>query len=128
MPPGQRATNEEGLVEPNRSTSLTRRSIALASCAAVLMIGAAAPPPPQAATFDLSEATIVDLQRRMDSGQDTARSLAEKYLARIDAIDRAGPALRSVIEINPDALTIADRLDVERTARGARGPLHGIPV
>src|SRR5439155_11715219 len=51
-----------------------------------------------------------------------------KYLSRIEAFDRQGPALRSVIETNPDALAIADRLDAERRSRGPRGPLHGIPV
>jgi len=64
----------------------------------------------------------------MASGQDTARSLVEKYLARIEAIDRQGPALRSVLETNPDALAIADRLDAERKSRGPRGPMHGIPI
>jgi len=80
------------------------------------------------AVFDLDEATIASLQQRMESGQDTARSLAEKYLARIEAIDRSGPTLKSVIELNPDALTIADSLDAERKTKGPRGPLHGIPV
>ncbi len=83
---------------------------------------AAAPAP------DLEEATIADLQRRLESGQETARSLVEKYLARIQALDRQGPALNSVIEVNPDALAIADRLDAERKANGPRGPLHGIPI
>ena len=78
--------------------------------------------------FELEEATIAQLQRRMESGQETSRSLVEKYLARIDAIDRRGPALRSIIETNPDALAIADRLDAERKTKGARGALHGIPV
>ena len=64
----------------------------------------------------------------MQSGRDTARSLAEQYMARIEAIDRSGPALHSVIELNPDALAIADRLDAERKSRGPRGPLHGIPM
>jgi amidase len=85
---------------------------------------AQSPPPP----FDLEEATIADLQRRMETGRDTARSLAEKYLARVAAIDRQGPALRSVIEINPDALAIAERLDAERRSGRSRGPLHGIPI
>src|SRR4029077_15785678 len=76
----------------------------------------------------LDEATIAALQQRMASGRDTARSLAEKYLARIDDIDRNGPALRAVIERNPDALAIADRLDAERKAGRLRGPLHGIPI
>jgi amidase len=80
------------------------------------------------APFDLDEATIADLQQRLLSGRETAHSLAEKYLARIDAIDRRGPSLHSVIETNPDALTIADQLDAEWKSRGPRGPLHGIPI
>jgi amidase len=64
----------------------------------------------------------------MQSGRETARSLAQTYLARIDAVDRNGPAIRSILETNPDALTIADRLDAERRERGPRGPLHGIPI
>ena len=78
--------------------------------------------------FELSELTIGDLQEGMRTGQYTSRSLAERYLARIDAIDRQGPSLRSVIEINPDALALADALDKERREKGARGPLHGIPI
>ena len=78
--------------------------------------------------FELEEMTIADLQEGMKSGKHSARSLAEKYLARIEAVDRKGPALNSIIEINPDALDIADALDKERTAKGPRGPLHGIPL
>ena len=78
--------------------------------------------------FELDELTIADLQDGMKSGKFTARSLVEKYSARIDEIDKHGPALNSVIEMNPDALSIADRLDEERKAKGPRGPLHGIPV
>jgi len=78
--------------------------------------------------FELDELSIAALQDGMKSGKYTARSLAEKYLARIEAIDRRGPKLNSVIEINPDALAIADVLDKERKAKGPRGPLHGIPV
>ena len=76
----------------------------------------------------LDEATIAQLQEGMASGRYTARGLVELYLRRIDEIDRSGPTLRSVIEVNPDALAIADALDAERRASGARGPLHGIPV
>jgi amidase len=82
----------------------------------------------QQTPFDLDEATIAGLQQRLQTGQDTARSLVEKYLARIEVIDAQGPALHSIIEINPDARTVADQLDAERRARGPRGPLHGIPV
>jgi len=64
----------------------------------------------------------------MKSGKLTARSITEKYQARIDAVDKHGPAVNSVIELNPDALAMADALDRERQARGPRGPLHGIPV
>jgi amidase len=78
--------------------------------------------------FELDELTITDLQDGMKSGKFTARSLVEKYSARIDEIDQHGPALNSVLEINPDALSIADALDEERKAKGPRGPLHGIPV
>src|ERR1700730_9120041 len=81
-----------------------------------------------AQTQDLEEITIGDLSDRMRSGQLTARSVAEQYLARIESIDRNGPTLRSVIETNPDALSIADALDRERKEKGPRGPMHGIPV
>jgi amidase len=78
--------------------------------------------------FELDEATIADLQKRMQSGQDSSRSLVEKYAARIEALDKQGPRLRAVLEINPDALAIAGELDAERMAGKTRGPLHGIPV
>ena len=64
----------------------------------------------------------------METGQDTSRTIVDKYLARIEAIDRSGPDLRSVLEINQDARSIADALDAERKAGRVRGPLHGIPV
>lgn len=78
--------------------------------------------------FELEEVSIAALQSGIMSGKFTARLIAEKYLARIEAIDKHGPAVNSVIELNPDALAIADALDRERQARGPRGPLHGIPV
>jgi len=79
-------------------------------------------------SYELDEITISDLQDGMQSGKFTARSLVEKYSARIDQIDKHGPAINSVIELNPDALSIADTLDQERKAKGPRGPLHGVPV
>jgi amidase len=82
----------------------------------------------QTAAFDLEESTIPDLQRRLAGGQDTSRSLVDKYLSRIESLDRKGPALNSVIEINPEARADADRLDAERKAGKVRGPLHGIPI
>jgi amidase len=79
-------------------------------------------------SFELEELTISDLRDGMQSGKFTARTLIEKYSARIDQIDKHGPAINSVLELNPDALAIADALDQERKAKGPRGPLHGIPV
>lgn len=78
--------------------------------------------------FELDEKTISELQAAMEEGTYTARSLTQLYLDRIKAIDENGPTLRSVIEVNPDALKIADQLDKERKQKGSRGPLHGIPV
>jgi len=78
--------------------------------------------------FELDELTIGDAQKAFQSGQYSSRSLTEKYLARIQEIDKAGPMVNSIIELNPEALEIADALDRERKAKGARGPLHGIPM
>ena len=78
--------------------------------------------------FELEEATIADFQAAMQSGKESALSLAKKYLRRIEELDQRGPTLRAILEINPDALVIARSLDHERKAKGPRGPLHGIPV
>jgi amidase len=78
--------------------------------------------------FELDEISISELQQGMQSGKFNARAIAESYLARIDAIDRHGPTINSVIETNPDALAIADALDKERRENGPRGPLHGVPI
>jgi amidase len=84
----------------------------------------AAPPP----AFELDELTITDLQQGLQSGKYTSRELVEKYSDRITEIDKKGPGLYSVIEMNPDAEKIAAALDRERKERGVRGPLHGIPI
>ncbi len=113
----------------------TRRGFLVAALASGLASGspslhaaAAVPRADDERTFELDELTLTDLQAGMQSGKWTARGLAEKYLERIEAIDRRGPHLNSVIEVNPDALTLADELDKERKERGSRGPLHGIPI
>ncbi|MBK9063236.1 MAG: amidase [Acidobacteria bacterium] len=119
--------------------TFTRRQLVAASVASGIAAAArpaaaaagspAAPAAPAAERpFALAEATIADLQDGLKAGKWTARSITEAYLARIDAVDAGGPALRSVLERNPDALAIADALDRERKEKGPRGPLHGIPV
>ncbi len=84
--------------------------------------------PPAAKDFELEELSISELQAGMQSGKYTARQLVKEYLDRIDDIDKDGPKLNSVIEVNPDAMAIAEALDRERKEKGARGPLHGIPI
>ena len=79
-------------------------------------------------SFRFDEATIRDLAERMDAGRLTSRALVRAYLRRIQAVDRSGPRLRAVLEVNPDAEEIAAELDAERRAQGPRGPLHGIPM
>ena len=92
----------------------------------LLVSGVAAWQDPQ--TFPLQEAAFEQLQQYMNAGRFTSRQLVEMYLERIEKVDRSGPTLRSVIEVNPDALPIADALDAERKAKGARGLLHGVPI
>src|SRR5688572_29779097 len=80
------------------------------------------------ADFPYAEATITGLQEKMESGELTSVQLTTAYLARIAEVDRAGPKLNAIIELNPDALAIAEQLDAERKAGKVRGPLHGIPI
>jgi len=109
---------------------MTRAKVisAAASLVAAVWLSTALAQTPALPRFELDEATIADLQQRMQAGRASARSIAEQYIARIEAVDRSGPSLHSVIEVNPDALAIADQLDAERRAGRVRGPLHGIPI
>ncbi len=77
---------------------------------------------------ELEEISISELAARMERGELTALELTRTYIARIQAIDMAGPRLRSVIELNPEAEAIAQALDEERREKGPRGLLHGIPI
>ena len=97
---------------------------ALVAC---LLLLACAPQPGDAG-FEVAEASIVELQAAMLEGRVTSAELVDRYLARIRAYDRAGPALNTIVRLNPRARTQADSLDAERAAGTARGPLHGIPV
>ena len=78
--------------------------------------------------FELNEITVDELQQKMKDGTYSSRKITALYLQRIDAIDKNGRAINAIIELNPDALTIADAMDAERKAGKLRGPLHGIPV
>jgi len=80
------------------------------------------------AGFEVFEAGIPQLQEALANGRVTSVQLVDAYLARIEAYDRDGARLNAVIRLNPAARTEAARLDAERAARGARGPLHGIPI
>lgn len=80
------------------------------------------------AALDVSDASVVTLQAAMQSGKTSSQAIVRAYLARIKTLDKNGPRINSVIEINPDALLIARTLDAERKAGKVRGPMHGIPV
>src|SRR6185312_15279794 len=114
--------------------NLTRRDFlrlsALAGAATLInpITATAAPRAKGPKPFELDEVTITELQERMASGKLSAVELTKKYLGRIAEIDGRGPALRSVLELNPDAVSIAAALDRERKSKGPRGPMHGIPV
>ncbi len=125
---------------PNRNGNLSRRGFVKSSLLASLTTAvlpafgfaekkvASLTPQIDSSSFELEEKSIGELAEGMASGKYTARSIAEKYLSRIEVFDRQGPTLRSVIELNPDALSIADALDRERKEKGVRSPLHGIPI
>lgn len=104
------------------------------AAAAILAPGSvaqqSAPAPAAAAVpeFELDEMTTAEMQQAMRSGRFSSHALTAAYLSRIDAIDKRGPAINAVIELNPDALAIADAMDRERKDGKVRGPLHGIPV
>ncbi len=107
-----------------KTTALSGSDVALAG------VAACTPQPketekPDLSEFEFNEFTVDDLQQKMASGEITAESICQKYLERIKLVD---PLLKSVIEINPDALEIARQLDDERKVGKVRGPLHGIPV
>jgi amidase len=79
-------------------------------------------------SFELNEITIEELQRKMQNGELSSKSVVQSYIDQIEKIDRNGPSLHAVIEINPEAISIAESLDQERKAGKVRGPLHGIPI
>ena len=117
------------MTDEKHEPSLSRRAFLGTSVAATITIrGGVLDGSTTQQAFALEEATIDDVQARMRAGSETAVSLANKYLERIDAIDKRGPAINAVMELNPDALPMAAQLDAERKSGKVRGPLHGIPV
>ena len=96
--------------------------------ASIAAVGGTAVASAASARSDLNEKTIVQLQGLMSQGKLSAVDLLEFYFDRISHLDQAGPRVNSIIELNPDARSIAEALDRERRATGPRGPLHGIPV
>jgi len=119
------------------SGSFTRRTLikagvaggALAAAGPMATLPAAGDEPPASPRpFELEEMTIAQLQEGLASGKHTSVSLVERYIARIEEVNLEWPELRAVIEVNPDAHSVADALDAERKEKGPRGPLHGIPI
>ena len=107
-----------------RTPSLRRvRAIASLTLAAPSLYSAA-----QAKTFDLTTATVADINEAMDAGALSSEKLIQMYLKRIEAYDAAGPKIHAIVSLNEQALEQAKALDVERQASGPRSPLHGIPV
>ncbi len=101
--------------------------VAMATPASAVAVEKTTTPEPPPA-FELDEVTISELQQALQSGKYSSKQLVEKYSDRISDVDKKGPSLSSVIEMNPDAERIAADLDRERKERGPRGPLHGIPI
>src|ERR1700722_13206064 len=127
--------NRRNFLRNSSLTGLSLTTLAAAGCSsnsdtkATIVNDSVAGMPKVAPTeFVLNEATIDVLQQKMQQGVYTSRSITELYLKRIEQIDKAGPGLHAVIEVNPDALAIADQMDKERKAGKVRGPMHGIPV
>jgi amidase len=120
----------------NRRNFLKNSSAAGASVAAISLLGCKEESAPKIDVadnkaedlFELNEATIDSLQEAMKSGKYSSQKITQLYLDRIQQIDKSGPKLNSVIEINPDAISIATQMDNERKNGKIRGPLHGIPV
>jgi len=93
-----------------------------------LLVACACTVQPGSAQIEVTEASIVEMQQAMESGQTTATWITRAYLARIDAYDRARPGINAILWLNPDAVQQANALDEERARGQLRGPLHGIPV
>jgi amidase len=110
-----------------KSVATAAGTVVVPALSAGRVLASPAPEPP-VRPFAFEEATIPDLQAKMKSGEVSSQALTQAYLTRSAEVDKSGPALNSIIELNPDALAIAESLDRERKQKGPRGPMHGIPV
>jgi amidase len=124
--------NRRKFLQNSALTSLAATTLGFSNCKQQPEKAATAQQEALAAThpddFPLLEVTMDVLQQKMQNGTYTARSIAEMYLKRIAALDKQGPAINAIIELNPEALAIADEMDRARKENKVRGPLHGIPV
>jgi len=120
--------NRRNFIKNSSAVGLSATTLAVAACTT----NKESTPETTSETFTddfvLNEVSIGELQKHMQSGQYSSADITKLYLDRIQAIDQKGPTLKSVIEVNPDALSIASAMDQERKAGKVRGPLHGIPV
>lgn len=123
MTPEKRTTAHPLISKAASVTILCLLALLLSACQS-----AGIPQAPPTEDLDFSEATVAELQADMETGYINAEALTGWYLQRIEDLNTQGPELRAIIEVNPDALSIARQLDAERAASGPRGPLHGIPV
>ncbi|GAB3021213.1 amidase [Spirosoma pulveris] len=120
--------NRRSFIKNSSAVSLSVSTLTVAACSSPSQTSTANDSAAFTDDFDLNEVTIGELQKKMQSGQYTSEAITQLYLDRIQAIDKQGPTLNSVIELNPDALSIAKAMDQERKAGKLRGPLHGIPI
>lgn len=121
--------NRRNFLRNSSLTGLSITALSLAACKETAKPEVAATTTETATdNFEFNETTIDALQEKMKAGSLSSEALTQAYLDRINKIDKAGPKLNSVIEVNPDAISIAKAMDAERKSGKIRGPLHGIPV
>ncbi|GAB2535853.1 amidase [Spirosoma aerophilum] len=120
--------NRRSFIKSSSVVSISATTLTAAACSSPKQTSTEKEPETFTDEFELNEVTIGELQEKMKSGQYTSAAITQLYLDRIDAVDKKGPGLNSVIEINPDAIKIAKAMDDERKAGKVRGPMHGIPI
>ncbi|MBO0937390.1 amidase [Fibrella sp. HMF5335] len=120
--------NRRNFIKNSSAISLSATAFTVAACTTTDKQATSENNTPAADEFALNEVSIGELQKKMQSGEYSSAAITKLYLDRIEAVDRKGPGLNSVIEVNPDALAMAEAMDKERKAGKVRGPLHGIPI